>query len=850
MQQIRLMIVLLMAIPFGMAIAVSAAEYSANSFLHISSGKVPAPLRTAGTSLLIDNTVASKIFTGMPEILRIRDFPITLQSRATIQLHLCPSAVDAQTEVFAGSKRIPLPVVYTYKGSVEGMPGSDILLSYANGDIYGWVWDGRAERLTISPGEKSFAEIREHMLFSADKVQSASGLPQPQCLTKEPESDAYLSTVQAKADQKLDNRLLEMQVLFESTTSFFRGPGRNDATKATEFIIALANAVNVVYRLELNLNIIIPQIRVATVEEPDPYTNDGADTPALLREVSNRWAKIPTIRRDIVHCLDAQGNASNGSGGYVAGIANGIGDLCNGSISNSYSVSGISRFVNLPATAYNNDVVTIAHELGHNMGAAHTHNCAFWSPALDSCLTTSNEYAGRISYSMETCNQGAPIPVPGSIMSYCHLTNSTGGVAYTFLPRVYTFLRNTLEGKNCITEAQQPQIKMIAPLGDKAYSTGDILPIIWTSSRIQNVQIEYTSDGGINWNTIASSIPAASTQMINGQGRYDWQIPQMSTTKARIRVKDMVNPAISDTSWADFSVQKIEITLDLSTNLDGKAFGQKEKVFLQWKKTNVNRVNVLFSQDNAQTWTELIPNLITSSVNADIPDIQAEKCFIRIVSADMPSVISQTGPFSIGLEKLQILAPTASENLCAGKDYVIRWNYSNIAASRIHLQYSVDSGAKWNNITPTVGIAPWLTVYRWTVPALATGNAVKLRALYLADTAIFDISGQFIVSNQADCITTGMQDFYESNAGIGITLYPNPVNTEILGITVKNRGNGFLQHGHILDMNGNSLIKLNIPENFQSGELKTGIKDLINGSYFLQIQINGRNITVPFNVMR
>jgi hypothetical protein len=606
-------------------------------------------------------------------------------------------------------------------------------------------------------------------------------------------------------------------------------------------MIAMTNAVNALYRRELNLSIIVPYMQIWTDDNPDPYQNDGANTPALLNEVQNRWSKITNRTRDIVHCFDAMGNASAGAG-FVAGIANGIGALCNGSLSNAYSVTGVSAFANLPMTSYMKDVSTMAHEIGHNMGSYHTHNCGEWKPALDSCLSSGPSYQGKISYSTETCNTGAPRPVPGSIMSYCDLTNSTGSVPFTFLPRVYEFLRARLESSKCISEVQSAQIKMIGPWGNQTFVSGRNTLVEWTSAKVNSVKVQFSSDGGGNWSDVATNIPAASSSMINGQGAYQWTIPNIATTTGRLRVVDMVNPDINDTSWVNFRI--IAPSLNLSTNLDGKAFGHSESTALQWAKTNVDTVVVMFSKDNGTTW-ETIAKSTGSTYTFAIPNIEAEKCWIRIADASNMSLITQTGPFSIGKEELTLLNPKGGEKLCANKRFVIAWNYKNLANSKLLIQYS-NAGGAWQNISGANGVDPWSSVFGFTPPSI-NSDSIVIRVISRTDSSVIVNSGFISISNGAGCIATSLED--DPTMPI-LLVAPNPITGNTLTLTINAPvacGKGTLA---LTSMNGSTVYVFGDAYSFAQGmhALELNLPTISSGRYFLTFQCNGRRLSIPVSI--
>jgi len=809
------------------------------------SNKFPSLLKTSVNSFTVDFQSADRVFASGSTTLTLNNFPTGLTEDKTVHLKLVPSSIDAHTIIMIGSKQVPVPSILSYEGEIEGDNGSKVFLTYAGGELYGWSMSSKGSSVTFLPESTNSDLKKEHVLYNESSLETTMQFPPKTCGTPEFshtgvktwEVEARLS----KGERKLDNRLLEMQIILETTTSYFTKVASRNEMRAMNLLIAMMNATNTLYRRELNLNIIIPYIQIWTEETPDPYTKDGGDTPALLQEVQTRWSKITNRTRDIVHCVDAMGSSSAGAG-IVAGIANGIGAICNSAISNAYSVTGVSRFENLPITTYMKDVSTMAHELGHNMGSYHTHNCDQWKPAVDSCLSSGASYQNNIAYSPETCNTGAPKPVPGSIMSYCDLTNSSKSVPFTFLPRVYTFLRDRLENSKCITEAQEPQIRMIGPWGNQTFVSGRKALVEWTSSRVTNVKVQFSEDGGGKWNDIATNIPAASSSMINGQGSYLWTVPKITTNTGRFRVVDMTNANVNDTSWAN--VRIVQPSLAFSSNIDGKAFGQKESFQFQWAKTNVDTVLFLFSKDNGNSW-ETIGRPTSTQYTFSMPDIEAEKCWVRIVDANDMSLISQTGPFSIGKEEISLLSPKGGEKLCANKRFVIAWTYKNMATAKVLVQYSNGNGA-WQNITSATGVDPWTNVFGFTPPSLQT-DSLRIRVINRTDSTIFSMTNWISLSNEAGCIATSVEDLPETPV---LLIAPNPLIGNTLTLTVQTPIQCLHASLSLTSINGSTIHEFGKDFSFQQGMQTVALQvpTLPSGKYFLTMQCNGRKVSVPVSV--
>ncbi len=67
--------------------------------------------------------------------------------------------------------------------------------------------------------------------------------------------------------------------------------------------------------------------------------------------------------------------------------------------------------------------------------------------------------------------------------------------------------------------------------------------IKWTSINVINLDIEFSSDNGNNWSSVASSVAATA-------GQYSWTLPDVSSTECLVRVVDSDNPSIADTTAA------------------------------------------------------------------------------------------------------------------------------------------------------------------------------------------------------------------------------------------------------------------------------------------------------------
>ncbi|HOM66156.1 MAG TPA: hypothetical protein PK591_10105, partial [Ignavibacteriales bacterium] len=297
------------------------------------------------------------------------------------------------------------------------------------------------------------------------------------------------------------------------------------------------------------------------------------------------------------------------------------------------------------------------------------------------------------------------------------------------------------------------RLQITNPISTTAFQEGQTATIQWTADNIDFVNIDISTNGGIEWNNIATGYPALG-------GSYNWTVPiNYSSNNCIIRIYDQSNFVRIATSQT-FNISKLNITSP--TTSDKWFIGSTKKI--QWQSTNVSLVNILYSTDGGATW----PITIASNypANAGYYDWQVSGLVttqgrIRIVSVDKPSITATTGNFQTS--SLNITQPAGNESWQVGTNKSINWTYGNITS--VYLYYSTD-GSNWLQI----GAGPInaaLQTYNWTIPDISS-NTVRIKIADAADTSRNAVSNPFKIGKITVLYPNG-NEILQSGKTINIT---------------------------------------------------------------------------------
>lgn len=376
----------------------------------------------------------------------LHGFPLPGRPDGTLALArvALPFSEDAQLFIDGvpqpGGPRALLAGLTLWSGAVLEVPGSRVFLALSPGAAQGFVeFPDSPERLvhvvTESPAGLDGTPARVRVVEDAG-LEALGVLPPPQAcaearsvpasagLPGEPGGGPMLGGTTPGTEAF---NIVNCRVAIETDYQLYQRFGSSVAL--TTYVTSLMAAVSDRYVSDVQAQVSISYLGLYTTPA-DPWTaqDSGGDAGDVLDEFRSAWTGSGwPAAAALAHFI---------SGANLGGGVAYVGVLCNQSY--GFGVSGnVVGNINWGAwtgasASFTWDFVVVAHELGHNFGAGHTHS---YCPPLDQCYTN--------------CS-GTTACGTGTLMSYCHLcAGGLSNIQLAFHPVVANIMR-TAVNSSCL----------------------------------------------------------------------------------------------------------------------------------------------------------------------------------------------------------------------------------------------------------------------------------------------------------------------------------------------------------------------------------------------------------------
>jgi len=374
-----------------------------------------------GTIVSIDETAIEKLLNGNNDFIQMT---LPVAERHSLKLNLVRNEIFAEDFALFTSSEPGIPFNYTpgihYKGVVEGDASSLVALSVFNNEVMALISTDHGNMIL---GRIDNDRESRHILYAESDLDKAPGF---ECGTPDDGFGYAEEDLKPQASGRDAGDCVRVYIEIDDDIVTEKG----GAGPATNYITGLFNQSITLYNNE-TVSMTISEIKAWTTNSP--YT--GNTSSAML---SSYQANTGDFNGNISHLVSYQA-----SGGIAV-----LDNLCSSTADWRKCFSSIdATYQNVPT--YSWSVMVITHEMGHVIGSKHTHACA-WNgnnTAIDGC-------AGGVE---GNCALPPIPPEGGTIMSYCHITNSGINFNLGFGPQPGNVIRNRVNAVgNCLTSCGPP----------------------------------------------------------------------------------------------------------------------------------------------------------------------------------------------------------------------------------------------------------------------------------------------------------------------------------------------------------------------------------------------------------
>lgn len=276
----------------------------------------------------------------------------------------------------------------------------------------------------------------------------------------------------------------------------------------------------------------------------------------------------------------------------------------------------------------------------------------------------------------------------------------------------------------------QATVTVIAPAGGEVWPAGTQQTIQWSSSGGDNVVIELSRDGGLNFDEIVfGNTP--------NDGQQTWTVTGPPTTQARIRVTAL-GVGGSETSAADFTIAEPPFQVTSPTGDDSWTIGTIHDI--TWTAGGGN-VRIELSRDGGpfEAIFANVPN--DGEIPWTVPGPATAAARVRVTQLSAPGSSATTDAFAIVTEstEISVVAPKGGETWSVGSFQTITWSGSGDGNVRIDLTRDGENFETIFANTPNDG------QQIWQVSGPPTGTA-RVRIARLDDpTAVAESAADFTI---------------------------------------------------------------------------------------------------------
>lgn len=285
-------------------------------------------------------------------------------------------------------------------------------------------------------------------------------------------------------------------------------------------------------------------------------------------------------------------------------------------------------------------------------------------------------------------------------------------------------------------------ISIQAPNTNMNLQVGQEYTVKWTTNNIENIVLQYSTNGGQAWITVGV-LNAANQQ-------YNWVVPNVYTENGKIRIYDASDINIAAISDGNLTIDNKSIKLNYPNG--GEHINSLSNVNITWTTSNINNLRIEYSLNNGNSWATIINSTPASisSYNWSVPFLASNNAArIRIIDTESSRADTSDAAFNIVSPSITINLPRNYDTIQASRNYNITWSVIN--TPNVDILLSLNNGLTYDTLAKNYSNFNNTFTY-----AFANQNVdrAKIRIVSSSNPTIFAETSDFFVIRAIPVILT------------------------------------------------------------------------------------------------
>lgn len=279
---------------------------------------------------------------------------------------------------------------------------------------------------------------------------------------------------------------------------------------------------------------------------------------------------------------------------------------------------------------------------------------------------------------------------------------------------------------------EDPDYYIYYPQPGDEYYPGEEIFVNWYSENSDPVNIDFSSDNGISWTSVGTSVP--------GDYFFSFPAPSVVSNLCQVRVTSNNDNTFSTISGT-FSILNPP-TITLTSPNGGETWEFGEYYTISWTGENLDYyVMIEFSNDGGNTWTQQWWAQTESSggsTQVSPPMIPTENARIRVSDYYYSQASDASdADFTVISPAYLVYYPSEGTSYYANEELMVQWNTA--IEGNVNIEISTDNGNTFQTLLSDVPAYSYESV---TLPSTASDNCI-IKVVSSDNPELFGLSGTF-----------------------------------------------------------------------------------------------------------